>query len=179
MMNSETERVAAFIHTSSVALTLADPDLPDCPVLSANAAFEELTGYAASTIVGKNCRFLQGRLPDRARTGVIRNAVEKRQPCVMSLRNYRLGGEPFNNLLTIDPITLPNKRVLLIGCQFEFAHDIDDHSLIAASARRTEDIGRIQGRFSQYRMDLRTALRLRADAAVVSVRNYVLHDYAE
>ena len=41
-------------------VTLADPDLPDMPIVYANKAFANMSGYSQEEVVGKNCRFLQG-----------------------------------------------------------------------------------------------------------------------
>ncbi|MGR8952281.1 MAG: PAS domain-containing protein, partial [Gammaproteobacteria bacterium] len=41
-------------------VTLVDPDLDDMPVVYANKAFENMTGYSQEDMVGRNCRFLQG-----------------------------------------------------------------------------------------------------------------------
>ena len=38
---------------------IADPHLPDCPIVFASDAFLELTGYSREEILGRNCRFLQ------------------------------------------------------------------------------------------------------------------------
>ena len=46
MTEAETESIAAFIHTSEVPTTVADPNKPYGPVISSNAAFQELTGYS-------------------------------------------------------------------------------------------------------------------------------------
>lgn len=41
------------------AFVLADPRLPDCPIVHASPEFIALTGYTREEIVGRNCRFLQ------------------------------------------------------------------------------------------------------------------------
>ena len=45
-------------------LTVADAGLPDTPIILANAAFSQLTGYSARETIGRNCRFLQGAQTD-------------------------------------------------------------------------------------------------------------------
>lgn len=42
-------------------ITISDPSLPDNPLIYVNKGFEELTGYTAREVLGKNCRCLQGR----------------------------------------------------------------------------------------------------------------------
>ncbi|KAK1771788.1 white collar 1 protein [Phialemonium atrogriseum] len=48
---------------ASCALTLCDLRQPDYPVVYASDAFTSLTGYGASEVVGRNCRFLQAPPP--------------------------------------------------------------------------------------------------------------------
>jgi len=45
--------------------TIADPSVPDCPVVACSSAFTALSGYRAEDIVGKNCRLLCQGVPQR------------------------------------------------------------------------------------------------------------------
>ena len=56
----------AAVQLTRMPMVLADPNLEDCPVVYCNDAFCEMTGYARTEILGRNCRFLQG-LSARAR----------------------------------------------------------------------------------------------------------------
>lgn len=78
-------------------------------------AFERLTGYTRDEIVDRNCRFLQapdGKIGAGAkRTFVdgqtvhrLRSTIEDRTEIQASLINYRKGGQPFMNLITMIPI---------------------------------------------------------------------------
>jgi PAS domain-containing protein len=58
-------------------ITIADPNLPDCPLMYVNAAFCRMTGYDREEIIGRNCRFLQGPETDRAAVARIRAAMEQ------------------------------------------------------------------------------------------------------
>ncbi|MFC7256984.1 PAS domain-containing protein [Haloplanus litoreus] len=51
-----------------VGITISNPALPDNPVIYANAAFERITGYPVEEVIGRNCRFLQERIPIRRRS---------------------------------------------------------------------------------------------------------------
>jgi len=75
-------------------VTLSDPDLPDNPIVFANAVFERMTGYGQDEILGRNCRFLQG--DDREQPGLqeIRAALAEQRPVEVTLRNYRKDGTP-------------------------------------------------------------------------------------
>lgn len=45
------------------SLTVADPKLPDCPLVACSTGFSKLTHYTMDEIIGKNCRFLLQGVP--------------------------------------------------------------------------------------------------------------------
>jgi diguanylate cyclase (GGDEF)-like protein/PAS domain S-box-containing protein len=85
-------------------LGIADATVPDMPLIYVNPAFEQLTGYAANDVLGRNCRFLQRDDNDQAGVAAVRAALQQRTHCVVTLRNYRKDGSPFWNELTLSPI---------------------------------------------------------------------------
>ena len=64
-------------------ITIADPNLPDCPLMYVNEAFCRMTGYEREEIVGRNCRFLQGPDTDPAAVARIRQAMQEARPVQM------------------------------------------------------------------------------------------------
>jgi PAS domain S-box-containing protein/putative nucleotidyltransferase with HDIG domain len=95
------------LAASTVGIVITDALQPDQPVLYVNAAFEELSGYPAAEIIGRNCRFLQGQ--DLGQVGVekLRQAVSDGHSAAVTLRNYRKDGTLFYNELSISPIRNP------------------------------------------------------------------------
>jgi diguanylate cyclase (GGDEF)-like protein/PAS domain S-box-containing protein len=87
------------------ALAITDPRQTDNPIIYANPAFYELTGYSEEEIVGFNCRFLQGPLTDRNDVAKLREAIKQEQPIQITLLNYRKDGSTFWNELTVSPVT--------------------------------------------------------------------------
>jgi PAS domain-containing protein len=57
----------AAVEMTRLPMTVTDPRQPDNPIVFANGAFLDLTGYEQDEVVGRNCRFLQGRRPTSAR----------------------------------------------------------------------------------------------------------------
>ncbi|KAJ5572783.1 White collar 1 protein [Penicillium hetheringtonii] len=99
----------------SCAFALCDITRDDHPIVYVSDAFERLTGYTRDEIVDRNCRFLQapdGKIDAGAkRTFVdgqtvhrLRSTIEDRTEIQASLINYRKGGQPFMNLITMIPI---------------------------------------------------------------------------
>jgi PAS domain S-box-containing protein len=108
----------AAIEMSLVPIVLADPHQHDCPIVFANGAFCEMTGYDLAEIVGRNCRFLQGPATDRQAVARIRDAISARWHCTEELLNYRKDGTPFWNALFINPVFDQGGRlVFLFGTQ--------------------------------------------------------------
>lgn len=101
-------------------VTLSDPDLPDEPIIYANKAFEEMTGYSQEEIIGRNCRLLQGADRDQPARQALRTALEKHEPVEVTLRNYRKGGELFHNRLRLSPLRCPKGNLMYyLGVQYD------------------------------------------------------------
>jgi PAS domain S-box-containing protein len=94
----------AAVHKTRVAMAMADPNLPDCPLVFVNPAFVEQTGYEPKDAVGRNCRFLQGPDTDRDAVLRIRRAIADREPITQELYNYRRDGTGFWNALYVSPV---------------------------------------------------------------------------
>lgn len=92
------------LEAASDGIVISDARLPDQPIIYSNKAFTRITGYGAEEILGKNCRFLQGKDRDQESIGLIAQAVKAGEPCRALLRNYRKNGELFWNELSITPI---------------------------------------------------------------------------
>jgi PAS domain S-box-containing protein len=92
------------VGASPLAMVVSNPRLPDNPIEVANAAFCNLTGYAESDIVGRNCRFLAGESTEPWVTGEIRAALRDRRPLLVDILNYKKNGTPFRNGVMITPL---------------------------------------------------------------------------
>ncbi len=92
------------IQEVSQGILISDPRLPDNPILYASPGFTRLTGYERDDVVGRNCRFLQGKDTDPASTTELREAVRGGRSCAVELLNYRKDGTPFWNSVEISPV---------------------------------------------------------------------------
>lgn len=93
------------IEEASVGITIADATADDRPLVYANPAFERLTGYDRTDVLGRNCRFLQGPETESEPVEEIRTALNEEETVRTELRNYRADGTPFWNGLTITPVS--------------------------------------------------------------------------
>lgn len=101
----------AAIEATQCGITIADARLPDLPLTYVNQAFCRLSGYDASEVLGRNCRFLQGDDRNQAGRQIIREAIEKQQHCEVLLKNYRKDGSSFWNELTMSPVFDPDGQL--------------------------------------------------------------------
>ena len=95
---------AAAVRTTRMPMLITDPRRRDNPIVFVNRAFEKLTGYTRSEILGQNCRFLQGSETDPEAVSRIRDAVERRVPIEIELLNHRKDGSVFWNRLLVSPV---------------------------------------------------------------------------
>jgi PAS domain S-box-containing protein len=106
-------------------VTLADPDLPDMPIVYANKAFEKISGYPNDEVVGRNCRFLQGEDRDQEARTQLREAIQACQPVEVTLRNYRKDGELFYNHLALTPLfDREGKLIYYLGVQYDVTRQV-------------------------------------------------------
>jgi len=87
-----------------VGITISDYTVPDNPLIYANAAFERITGYDVTAVLGRNCRFLQCAATDSEAIARFGTALDNNDATTIELRNERKGGEQFWNAVTIAPL---------------------------------------------------------------------------
>ncbi|KAG0602612.1 hypothetical protein M758_10G027100 [Ceratodon purpureus] len=126
------------------SFVLADPNLPDMPIVYASDVFCELTGYSRDEVVGRNCRFLQGPETDPKAVQKIRNAIEKEQACTVKILNYRKDKTPFYNYLHVAPVrSSVGKVAFYVGVQLEVAEIDTDMSQEIGMSAHAKQLGAV------------------------------------
>lgn len=83
---------------------LNDAEMEDNPIIFVNEKFCLDTLYSKSEILGKNCRFLQGKDTDQQTVNNIRTAIQEQKPFSGEILNYKKDGTPFWCFLVIAPV---------------------------------------------------------------------------
>ena len=111
------------IKYSRLPLCVTDPTLPDGPIVFANQAFYDLTGYDESEVLGNNCRFLQGEGTDQESIASIREILASQEIGTVEIVNYRKNGEEFINALQLGPVfNEEGKLIFYFGSQMDVTH---------------------------------------------------------
>ncbi|KAL7892392.1 blue light photoreceptor BLR1 [Trichoderma sp. SZMC 28014] len=128
-------RKAPKIHLGAVdmscAFVVCDVTMNDCPIIYVSDNFQNLTGYSRHEIIGQNCRFLQApdgkveagskrEFVDDGAVFNLKRMIKEGREVQQSLINYRKGGKPFLNLLTMIPIPWDTDEIrYFIGFQID------------------------------------------------------------
>ncbi|MFC0388088.1 PAS domain-containing protein [Muricoccus vinaceus] len=110
----------AAVEMTRMPMVLTDPNLPDNPIVFANRAFQDLTGYAEAEIIGRNCRFLQGAQTDREKVSELREGIAQGHAVSVELLNYKRDGTPFWNGVYLAPVHDDSGRLI-----YFFASQLD------------------------------------------------------
>lgn len=133
---SREQQLRHSIDVSPIPCLLTDPSLADNPIVAANQAFLDLTGYAAEEVVGRNCRFLQGAETEESAREVLRDAVASGGSAVVELTNYKRDGSAFRNAVMIAPcLDEAGGLLFFLGSQMEIDRGGLDARTEAARAR--------------------------------------------
>lgn len=146
-LSRKKSREAEIIKQLPTPVTLIDAKEEDYPIVYANPAFEDLTGYSKKDIVGKNPRFLHEA--DRQQAGVdkIREAIQHGQSATATVRNYRHDGTLFWNRVQLFPIHDEGSLTHFLSIHEDVTTEVEAHE-------RTQVIDHIYGYFIDNTLDM-------------------------
>jgi PAS domain S-box-containing protein len=161
----------AAVSTTRMPMVVTDPNAPDNPIVFANPAFLEMTGYDNDEVVGHNCRFLQGPETDRTVVDEVRDAVAARKEIAVELLNYRKNGSTFWNALFLSPV-YDNKGNLI----YFFASQLDvtrrrDAEDALRQSQKMEAVGQLTGGIAHDFNNLLTVIQGFGETLYASIGN--------
>ncbi|MEO1969694.1 MAG: PAS domain-containing protein [Sphingomonadaceae bacterium] len=111
----------AMLDKSRIALSIADGQQDDFPLVGVNEAFCNLTGYRPEAVLNRNCRFLQpeggaGPVRDRMRQ-FLQDHEQDQEKFVIP--NEALDGRRFLNLVYMAKLRRGGEMRYILGSQFD------------------------------------------------------------
>lgn len=118
---ADRKELASFaFERTRMPMVVVDARASDQPIVLANSAFLKLTGYSADEVIGRNCRFLQGKGTSPIEVEKIRLAIPEEREVTVEILNYKKDGAPFWNQLHTSPLRTDDGTV-----DYIFASQID------------------------------------------------------
>nr|GFB10261.1 putative LOV domain-containing protein [Tanacetum cinerariifolium] len=126
-------------------MSVTDPNQPDNPIIFANGAFLELTGYSTDELYGRNCRLMQGADTDPQAIALIRDAVKAKSEISIELLNYRKDGSSFWNALFVSPVySEAGELIYYFASQLDVSRRRDAEEALHQS-QKMEALGQLTG----------------------------------
>lgn len=121
-----------LFEEAPIGITIGVRQGDDHPLLYANRAFCELTGYCEEELLNRDCRLLQGDKTDPERVAEIADALRCREPITVELQNYRKDGSMFWNRLSISPLNVEDRDTqAFVG----FQEDVTERRMVEENLR--------------------------------------------
>ena len=95
----------------------------DTSIIYVNKAFNRLTGYESSEVIGKTPKILQGSATDRHVIANLTDSLKNGSPFEGQAINYRKDGTPFIMNWRVLPLKIDNQTKAWIAIQREIGSD--------------------------------------------------------
>ena len=150
-------------------MLITDPSQDDNPIIFANHAFSQLTGFGPDEVLGRNCRFLQGPETGPADRARLHACIAQEEDLHIEILNYRKDGTPFWNSLFVSPVRDAAGRVA-----YFFASQVDVTERKAADLR-TQELAEELAR-AKSQLEAEVDGRTRALVATVASKTQLLNE---
>ena len=126
------------------SVLIADADRDGLPIIFANKAFTDLTGYSADEVIGQSCGFLFGPDTDERVRTEMRDALAAERPFDGLILNYRKDGSAFWNELSLVLLDDGDNGRFWMGTQTDVTERREMEARLRES-QRMEAIGKLSG----------------------------------
>lgn len=118
-MEKENRHIKQLLDIPEIGYILTNPNIDNNPIIFVNDYFCEMTGYTREEIVGKNPNILKVDESDKKQREDIKDALEKKVPITVVLKNKTKSGNIYYSKVSISPIFEENsdKLKFFLGVQ--------------------------------------------------------------
>ena len=148
------------VRSMEDAVIITDQRQPDGPVVYVNPAFQRLTGWSPSEVIGRNPCFLEGPETDERELQIVRQALASGNSCEVTLKYHHKDGEAFWNRLQLAPIPDKDGRVAYyVGSMVDVTERLQIESELRAAVEQITESSRHKASFlAAMSHELRTPL---------------------
>ena len=100
------------VRLTRMPMLVTDPTLPGNPIVFANSAFAELSGYRMDELIGQEPHFLNGDGTDPEAIRRYETAIKEGRDETLEILQYRKDGTPFRAMLFASPLDDGQGRVI-------------------------------------------------------------------
>ena len=138
--------VRRAVEAAGEGIVIVDGEHPERPVTWINPAFEKITGFKATDLVGRNLRVLQGGDRDQIGLAELREAMAGERGCGVLLRNYRPDGTMYWNQLRIEACRDAQGALWWLG----YSRDVSaQREMEIILGRRADELDAVQRRLEE------------------------------
>ena len=91
-------------HEIAQSVSVVDLNVPGLPLMYVNDAWEALTGYSSSEVIGLNAQLLQGESTEEVAVSRMVQAIRESRGTLVCVSNYRKDGTRFRHSLSLHPL---------------------------------------------------------------------------
>lgn len=102
----------SVVRSTSDGIVITDPTLKNNPLIYANPAFYQISGYGQDEVLGKNFKLLWGADTNTEVINALKRAFLAGAYFEGEMLNYKKDGTPFWNHLTLSPIYSSEKKLM-------------------------------------------------------------------
>jgi diguanylate cyclase (GGDEF)-like protein/PAS domain S-box-containing protein len=127
------------LDATSTGVAIVDVRQADWPAVYVNAALETMSGYAATELLGRNLRFLQGEDRDQPGLEMLRHALREGRDGQVLLRNLRKDGAEYWIDLVVSPVrNAEGELTHYVGSQIDVSERMATEQALAHRATHDE-----------------------------------------
>lgn len=115
----DSEMYFGLFSLAVIPVTIVDVDDPLHPIVFANRAFSDLTGYMNDGILGQNFGFLQSRTANPKTVKAMHHSIHAKQDSFFILGSQKRNGQPFHCFLSLSFFTSPSGKNICLVCQYD------------------------------------------------------------
>lgn len=121
--------VIRSIEYARAGFVITDNTNKENPIIYANKAFCDYSGFERDDIIGKNCRILNKMDRDQRALETVRKAIDNGAAVDVLLKNFKPDGSPWYNFLVMEPVIENGIVTKFIGSSRDVTKQVEDSEI--------------------------------------------------